>query len=251
RPRLRVRRARRRHGGPARHRLPRHGCQRHRRCGRHRHHRRHGQLRGLRRRQPARRRGADIRQLLPARLRARRNVPGHDRRARAPPARPLRTRRMTWRMTRRWPLAVVPAAVVAGPFVLPAFAVTTVTEAMILGLFALSLDLLVGYTGLDSFGHAAAYGLGAYAGSFMLLDLRWPLPIVVLGAAIITALVAVPIGWLCTRTTGVSFAMLTLAFAQLLYAIAYKWNSVTGGSDGLAGVPRTPGPFGLTQLQSK
>ncbi len=154
-------------------------------------------------------------------------------------------------MTRRWLLGVGPVALAAAPFALPAFVVTTLTEAMILGLFAVSLDLLVGYTGLDSFGHAAAYGLGAYAASLLLLHLGWPLPLVVVGSAFVAALVAVPIGWLCTRTTGVSFAMLTLAFAQLLYAVAYKWNSVTGGSDGLAGVPRTPGPFGLTWLGSK
>jgi len=152
---------------------------------------------------------------------------------------------------RRSLLGIVAVALAAGPFVLPAFAVTTVTETMILGLFALSLDLLVGYTGLDSFGHALAYGLGAYAASFALLLLGWSLPVVVIGAALIAGLVAVPVGWLCTRTTGVSFAMLTLAFAQLLYAVAYKWNSVTGGSDGLAGVPRTPGPFGITWFQSK
>lgn len=146
---------------------------------------------------------------------------------------------------------VVPVALVALPLATPAFVVTTVTEVMILALFALSLDLLVGYTGLDSFGHAAVYGLGAYAAALLLLHTPLPLPAAVLAAAVLTAAVAVPMAWLCTRTTGVSFAMLTLALAQLLYAVAYKWQSVTGGSDGLAGVPRTPGPFGLTWLVSR
>jgi branched-chain amino acid transport system permease protein len=63
--------------------------------------------------------------------------------------------------------------------------------------------------------------------------------------------VAIGVAWICTVATGVSFSMLTLAFAQLLYAIAFKWTSVTGASDGLAGIPRTPGPFGLTALQTK
>ncbi len=150
----------------------------------------------------------------------------------------------------RWLAAVVPALAL-GPVVLPPFLLTTATEVMILGLFALSLDLLVGYTGLDSFGHAAPYGLGAYTASLVLLHLGWPLPFAVLAGAGLAALVGIPVGWLCTRTTGVSFAMLTLAFAQLFYAVAYKWQSVTGGSDGLAGVPRTPGPFGLTWFVSR
>ena len=66
-----------------------------------------------------------------------------------------------------------------------------------------------------------------------------------------SGIVAIGVGWVCTLATGVSFSMLTLAFAQLLYAVAFKWTSVTGASDGLAGIPRTPGPFGLTVFQSK
>ena len=151
----------------------------------------------------------------------------------------------------RWARAVLIAALAVAPAVLPGFLVTSLTEVLILGLFAMSLDLLVGYTGLDSFGHAAVYGLGAYTASLLLLWTQVSLPVAVLGGALLTALLALPMGWLCTRTTGVSFAMLTLAFAQLLYAVAYKWQSVTGGSDGLAGVGRTPGPFGLSWFTSR
>jgi branched-chain amino acid transport system permease protein len=143
------------------------------------------------------------------------------------------------------------AALIVVPPALPVFLVTTLTEVLILGLFAMSLDLLVGYTGLDSFGHAAVYGLGAYTTALVLLHTGVPLPLALLAGAVGTAVVALPIAWLCTRTTGVAFAMLTLAFAQLLYAIAYKWQSVTGGSDGLAGVPRTPGPFGMAWFTSR
>ena len=64
-------------------------------------------------------------------------------------------------------------------------------------------------------------------------------------AALLAGVLAIGIAWVCTQASGVSFSMLTLAFAQLLYAVAYKWTSVTGGSDGLAGIPRRPGPFGL------
>jgi branched-chain amino acid transport system permease protein len=74
---------------------------------------------------------------------------------------------------------------------------------------------------------------------------------VVFLAAMMTGTVAIGVGWVCTLATGVSFSMLTLAFAQLLYAIAFKWTSVTGGSDGLAGIPRRPGPMGITFLTGK
>lgn len=139
----------------------------------------------------------------------------------------------------------------AAPLGLPPFAMTLLTEALILGLFAMSLDLMFGYTRLVSFGHAAAYGLGAYACGWMLLHTDMPLLFVVFGAALLTGVVAIGVGWICTLATGVSFSMLTLAFAQLLYAISFKWTSVTGGSDGLAGIPRTPGPFGFAALTSK
>jgi branched-chain amino acid transport system permease protein len=64
-------------------------------------------------------------------------------------------------------------------------------------------------------------------------------------------LISVPIGWLCTRASGIAFAMLTLAFAQLIFAIAFKWNTVTGGSDGITGLVRNPGPWGLSGLESR
>ncbi len=142
-------------------------------------------------------------------------------------------------------------ALLAAPFGLPLFAMTLLTELVILGLFAMSLDLMVGYTRLVSFGHAAAYGLGAYASGFMLLNTDLPLVFVVFLAAGLTGLIAIGVGWVCTLATGVSFSMLTLAFAQLLYAIAFKWTAVTGGSDGLAGIPRRAGPFGWTALSTK
>lgn len=137
------------------------------------------------------------------------------------------------------------------PLVLSPYSMTLATEALILGLFAMSLDLMVGYARLISFGHAAAYGIGAYASGNLLIHFGLPLPIAVLAAALLTGIVAIGIGWVCTLATGVSFSMLTLAFAQLLYAVAFKWTAVTGASDGLAGIPRNPGPFGLTALQSK
>jgi branched-chain amino acid transport system permease protein len=137
------------------------------------------------------------------------------------------------------------------PLGLPPYAMTLLTEALILGLFAMSLDLMVGYARLISFGHAAAYGLGAYAAGNFLLHFGMPLPCAVLAAALLSGVVAIGVAWVCTLATGISFSMLTLAFAQLLYAVAFKWTAVTGASDGLAGIPRTAGPFGITVFQSK
>src|SRR5665213_4304889 len=146
------------------------------------------------------------------------------------------------------PLGIILAAAVLAlaPFGLPLYAMTLLTEALILGLFAMSLDLMIGYTRLISFGHAAAYGLGAYASGWLLLHTQLPLLFAVPLAALLAGLVAIGVGWVCTQATGVSFSMLTLAYAQLLYAVAFKWTPVTGASDGLAGIPRNRGPFGLT-----
>jgi len=137
------------------------------------------------------------------------------------------------------------------PLVLPTYSMTLLTEALILGLFAMSLDLMVGYTRLISFGHAASYGFGAYACGWLLLHTSVPMLFAIPLAALLAGVIAIGIAWVCTQASGVSFSMLTLAFAQLLYAVAYKWTSVTGGSDGLAGIPRRPGPFALHLFVSR
>jgi branched-chain amino acid transport system permease protein len=149
-------------------------------------------------------------------------------------------------------VAIGAAAIMALlPLALPPYAMTLLTEALILGLFAMSLDLMVGYARLISFGHAAAYGFGAYACGNFLLHTSMPVPVAVLLSGLLGAVVAIGVGWVCTQATGVSFSMLTLAYAQLLYAVAFKWTAVTGASDGLAGIPRNPGPFGVTWWSSK
>jgi branched-chain amino acid transport system permease protein len=155
-------------------------------------------------------------------------------------------------MMRDWlGLILVACALAFAPVVLPPFAMTLFTEALILGLFAMSLDLMVGYTRLISFGHAAAYGLGAYTSGYLLLHTDIPMVFAVTAAALFSGVVAIGVAWVCTLASGVSFSMLTLAFAQLLYAVAFKWTSVTGASDGLAGIPRRPGPFGIAVFSGK
>jgi branched-chain amino acid transport system permease protein len=148
-------------------------------------------------------------------------------------------------------LAVAAFVLALAPLGLPPYVMTLLTEALILGLFAMSLDLMVGYTRLLSFGHAAAYGLGAYTAGNLLLHTDLPLVFAVLLAGAFSGIVAIGVAWVCTLASGVSFSMLTLTFAQLLYAVAFKWTSVTGASDGLAGIPRNAGPFGITVFATK
>src|SRR5437016_13160784 len=110
------------------------------------------------------------------------------------------------------------------PFVVPQYSLTLIVSALIFSLFAMSLDLMVGYCRLYSFGHAAAYGLGAYSTALILTHLQLPLPNGIVLAVAITTLIAIPTAWICTRSTGVSFAMVTLAFAQLGYAMLFRFR---------------------------
>ncbi|MDQ3787001.1 MAG: branched-chain amino acid ABC transporter permease, partial [Actinomycetota bacterium] len=105
-------------------------------------------------------------------------------------------------------------------------------------LFAVALDLLLGYTGLLSFGHAAFWGSSAYATGIIAIETGLPFYVAVLGGAVVAALIAVPVAMLSVRRTGIYFAMVTLAFAQLIYFVANQWRSVTGGENGLQAVPR-------------
>jgi branched-chain amino acid transport system permease protein len=152
-----------------------------------------------------------------------------------------------------WRLRLLVIAVVACivPFVVPQYSLTVITAALIFGLFAMSLDLMVGYCRLFSFGHAAAYGLGAYSAGLVLIHWKVPLLAGIVAAVLITVLIAIPIAWICTRSTGVSFAMLTLAFAQLGYAMLFRFRDFTGGSDGITGIPRPPGPLGMAWFEGK
>lgn len=153
----------------------------------------------------------------------------------------------------RWFIAFVATAAVCVllPLVLPAYFTTILVEMLIFGLFAMSLDLMVGYCRLFSFGHAAAYGIGAYTAALILTQLALPLPVAIVLAVGVTILIAIPVAWICTRSTGVSFSMLTLAIAQLGYAMLFRFRDITGGSDGIIGITREAGPFGMTWFQGR
>jgi branched-chain amino acid transport system permease protein len=105
-------------------------------------------------------------------------------------------------------------------------------------LLAVSVDLLLGFTGLLSFGHAAFWGTSAYTTGLVAIHLGVPFPVAVAAGAVAAALLAIPIAYLAVRRVGIYFAMVTLAFAQMVYYTANQWRSVTGGENGLQSVPR-------------
>jgi branched-chain amino acid transport system permease protein len=110
------------------------------------------------------------------------------------------------------------------------------SEVLIFMLFAASLNLLVGAGGLVSFGHAAYFGLGAYGAALMLKQFALPM-IPALAVGMLSGLAGAAIfGWFCVRLSGVYFAMLTLAFAEIVWSVAFQWTEMTGGDNGLIGV---------------
>jgi branched-chain amino acid transport system permease protein len=110
-------------------------------------------------------------------------------------------------------------------------------DMVIWALFATSLNILVGYTGLVSFGHAAYFGIGAYATGLLMKKLGVSFLIAFPAAGVIAGLCALVFGFFCVRLTRIYFAMLTLAFAQIVWAICFKWNEVTGGEQGMPEIP--------------
>ncbi|CAN7681441.1 ABC transporter permease [Acidovorax sp. LjRoot118] len=134
--------------------------------------------------------------------------------------------------------AVLVAALVLLPFVTTGSPYLTVLmiDLLIAALFAASLHFIMGPAGMHSFGHAAYFGLGAYAAALLVRSAGIPMEAALLLAPLAAAAGALIYGWFCVRLSGVYLAMLTLAFAQITWAICYQWDGFTGGSNGLTGV---------------
>ncbi|OJY54356.1 branched-chain amino acid ABC transporter permease [Pseudonocardia sp. 73-21] len=132
---------------------------------------------------------------------------------------------------------VVLVVLAAAPLFLAPFATTTLTRVLVFALFAVSLDLLVGVTGLPSLGHAGYLGAGAYAAGWVSINVTAEAPVPLLVGAAVGALAAALTGWVTVRSAGVFFLMLTLAIGETLQQVADSWESVTGGANGLTGVP--------------
>ena len=113
-------------------------------------------------------------------------------------------------------------------------------DLLIAALFAASLHFVMGPGALHSFGHAAYFGLGAYGAAWLLQGLGWPMEWALLGAPLLAGLMACLLGWFTVRLSGIYLAMLTLALAQIVWAIAFQWDAVTGGSNGLTGLWPAP-----------
>ncbi len=127
----------------------------------------------------------------------------------------------------------IAALLLAAPFLLSGFRLRLLTEVLIFGLFAASLDLLLGFTGLVSLGHALLFGVGAYTAALVANEATPQTLLLLLAGAAAAALVALVTGALAVRARGVFFLMLTLAFGQLAFSLAESWTPVTGGANGL------------------
>jgi branched-chain amino acid transport system permease protein len=122
------------------------------------------------------------------------------------------------------------------------------TRVLVLGLAAMSVNFLLGFTGVLSFGHAAWFGLGAYGTGLCLKFLVSSTPVSLLAGMLLGGIAGAILGALIVRRRGVYFAMVTIAFGQVFYYIAFQWSSVTGGDDGLRGFSRQPLDLGFTSI---
>lgn len=148
------------------------------------------------------------------------------------PARPLTPLSAT---QRNWAFALLLLFLML-PAVAGGYVVSVAAEILIFALFATSLHVLIGQGGIVSFGHAAFFGLGAYAAALAIAHLGAPMELAVVVAPVVAGLVAGAFGAFCARLSGVYLAMLTLAFAQILWSVVFQWYDVTGGDNGILGI---------------
>jgi branched-chain amino acid transport system permease protein len=144
---------------------------------------------------------------------------------------------MGWRYAA--PLAVLVLLVLTVPSWAGNFGIYLAMQMMLLSLFALGFNLLLGYTGLLSFGQAGFFATGAYVCALILLEAP-SLLVGVIGGVLAAGVVALVLGYLSVRLTEIYFAMLTLSFGMMIHSLVWRWRDVTGGDDGLTGVPRAP-----------
>jgi branched-chain amino acid transport system permease protein len=152
---------------------------------------------------------------------------------------------------RRWlQLLAIWAVLLAVPFWLPLLGGYTALagRVLVLGLAAMSFNILLGFTGVMSFGHAAYFGLGAYGAGLTLKYLAASTPLAMLMGVLLGGGLGALFGLLIVRRRGVYFAMVTVAFGQVAFYVAYSWNDLTGGYDGLRGFTREPLHLGFTTI---
>src|SRR5262245_32414253 len=128
------------------------------------------------------------------------------------------------------------AALIVLPLVLPSFVVVVLTEIAIVALFATAFNLLMGYGGMVSFGHAAYFALGAYAAALLVKRAELPMLAGLAAAPFVAAAGALFFGFFIVRLSHTYFAMLSLAFAQIVFTVVFKWTAFTGGDNGVLNV---------------
>lgn len=129
------------------------------------------------------------------------------------------------------------AALLALPQILPVGWLSLVTEMLILALAASGLNLMLGYAGMVSFGPAGLYAVGAYTTALILINTNLPFALAFAAGPLVAGLAAIFIGWFCVRLTHVYFALLTLAFAQIIHTIIFEWYDFTRGDNGIVDIP--------------
>ncbi len=135
-----------------------------------------------------------------------------------------------------WPYAAVFVVLLILPLILPRFYVYILGVIFVTGLLAMSLNMLVGHGGLFQFHHCAFYGVGAYAFALILTKTSLPAWVGFVAGPISAALVGLVIGWFCVRLTRLYFGMLQIALGSLIWAIVFRWYSLTSGDDGIHGI---------------
>jgi branched-chain amino acid transport system permease protein len=133
-------------------------------------------------------------------------------------------------------LGLVIVALAVAPAALPPFFLQLLTEIAIVGLFATAFNLLMGFGGMVSFGHAAYFGLGAYAAALLVKRAGVPMLLALPAAPVVAAVGALFFGFFIVRLSHTYFAMLSLAFAQIVFTVIFKWKALTGGDDGILDV---------------
>ena len=142
---------------------------------------------------------------------------------------------MPW-MKKRWWVVLLIIVGFTAPSFLSEFYLTVLCEALVMSMMALSFNLLFGYMGQLSFGQAAFYGLGGYTVGLLVMKIHLNFWLSLIAGILVPGFIGLIVGYFCVRLRGIYFAILTLAFGQLIFFIVFKWHKFTGGDDGIQGI---------------